>query len=65
MDISIVDVHSVMTVIQFGVFLGIVWWAYGSVRKGRFDAAARIPLEDDEGPAADGSGQLVRRQGHE
>lgn len=48
MDISITDVRAWMTVLQMAVFLGIVWWAYGAARKGRFEEAAKIVLEDEE-----------------
>ena len=45
MDIEIF--RSIMTVVSMGTFLGIVGWAWGSGRRQRFDAAARLPLEDD------------------
>ena len=48
MDISVADVRSWMTVVQFAVFLGIVWWAFGAARKGRFEEAAKLALEDDD-----------------
>ncbi|MBK8016789.1 MAG: cbb3-type cytochrome c oxidase subunit 3 [Betaproteobacteria bacterium] len=48
MDISVADVRSWMTVVQFVVFLGIVWWAFGAARKGRFEEAAKLALEDDD-----------------
>lgn len=37
-----------MTVVLFAVFIGIVLWAWSGARKQAFDAAARLPLEDDE-----------------
>lgn len=30
------------------LFVGIIIWAWSKHRKGSFDAAARMPLEDDE-----------------
>ena len=30
------------------IFIGIVVWAWSGKRKGGFDEAARIPLDDDE-----------------
>ena len=30
-------------------FLGIAAWAYSSRNRARFDAAARLPLEDEPG----------------
>ena len=54
MDITVTDLRAWMTVLEFGVFLGIVWWAWGPGRRGQFDEAARSVLEDDE--PADASG---------
>jgi cytochrome c oxidase cbb3-type subunit IV len=48
MDIN--TIRSVVTVVAFLTFLGIVLWAYSSARKSRFDAAARLPFEEDENP---------------
>ena len=47
MDIN--DLRSIMTVVSFAVFLGIVWWAYGKGSKHRFDEAANLPFAEDEG----------------
>jgi len=46
MDIN--TIRSIVTVVAFLAFLGIVFWAYGGARKSRFDAAARLPFEEDE-----------------
>jgi cytochrome c oxidase cbb3-type subunit 4 len=46
MDTSVV--RSIMTVVTFVTFLGIVAWAYSGKRKQAFDTAARMALEDDE-----------------
>jgi len=48
MDLN--DVRTVVTVLSFGAFIGIVWWAYSSRRKSAYDEAARIPLDDDDKP---------------
>jgi cytochrome c oxidase cbb3-type subunit 4 len=45
MDIN--DLRSIITVLLFLVFIGIVWWAFSSRRKDTYEAASRIPLEDD------------------
>jgi cytochrome c oxidase cbb3-type subunit 4 len=45
-------IHSVWTVLLVAVFAGIVIWAWSSRRKAKFDEAARMPLEDDDGEAA-------------
>ena len=39
---------SVMTVVMLAAFLGIVFWAWSAKRRAAFDAAARVPLEDEE-----------------
>ena len=51
-DITAADLHSLMTVLQFAVFLGIVWWAFGPSRKGRFEQDALLALDDDDERAA-------------
>jgi cytochrome c oxidase cbb3-type subunit 4 len=40
---------SVTTVVMLAVFLGIVGWAWSAKRRAAFDAAARVPLEDEPG----------------
>jgi len=45
--------HSIMTVIAFVTFIGIVVWAYSRKRKSAFDEAANAPFalpDDAEGP---------------
>jgi len=39
---------SIMTVISFVTFAGIVWWTYVSHKKSDFDAAAQLPFVDDD-----------------
>ncbi len=46
MDIQ--TLRSVVTVVGFLAFLGIVFWAYGSAQKSRFDAAARLPFDEED-----------------
>ena len=41
-------IGTVVTVVFFITFLGIVWWAYGSSRKARFEEDARIPFEETD-----------------
>jgi cytochrome c oxidase cbb3-type subunit 4 len=41
--------RSIVTVLSFVTFLGIVFWAYSRRRKTSFDSAARSILEEDEG----------------
>lgn len=45
MDIN--DLRSIITVVSFLTFIGIVCWAWSGRRKTDFDAAALLPLEDD------------------
>jgi cytochrome c oxidase cbb3-type subunit 4 len=49
MDINLA--RSVVTVLLLAVFIGIVLWAYSGKRKQAFDAAARLPLDEEAGPA--------------
>ena len=42
------NLSGVMTILAFVAFLGVVYWAFGAKRKADFDAAARLPLEDDQ-----------------
>ena len=39
--------NSILTLVLFLVFIGIVIWAWSSKRKKQFDEAARLPLDDD------------------
>jgi cbb3-type cytochrome oxidase subunit 3 len=41
-----------MTAVLMLAFIGIVVWAWSGKRRKSFDAAARLPLEDDPPPAA-------------
>jgi cytochrome c oxidase cbb3-type subunit 4 len=41
-------IGTVVTVVFFITFLGIVWWAYGSSRKARFEEDGRIPFEETD-----------------
>jgi cytochrome c oxidase cbb3-type subunit IV len=46
---------SVMTVVSFAVFIGIVWWALSGRRRDAFAQAAQLPfaLPDEIAPARD------------
>ncbi len=46
MDIN--DIRSLVTVLAFLSFVGIVAWAYSGKRKAGFDAAARLPLDEED-----------------
>lgn len=42
------EMRSLMTVIAFATFLGIVAWAWSSRKQQDFDAAARSVLAEDD-----------------
>ena len=47
-------IGSVVTVVFFITFIGIVWWAYGGRRKARVEEDGRIPFEEiDDLPIGD------------
>lgn len=46
MDIN--TLRSIVTVVAFLAFLGIVIWAYSDRSKAAFDQAARLPFDEDE-----------------
>ena len=39
---------SVMTVISFITFVGILWWAFSRNKEADFAAAAQLPFADEE-----------------
>jgi cytochrome c oxidase cbb3-type subunit 4 len=41
--------RSVITVLSFATFIGIVLWAYSGRRKTGFDQAARSVFQEDDG----------------
>ncbi|MBY0438093.1 MAG: cbb3-type cytochrome c oxidase subunit 3 [Burkholderiales bacterium] len=41
------DLQSIITLIAFVAFIGIVWWAYSKRQRAAFSEAERIPLDDD------------------
>jgi cytochrome c oxidase cbb3-type subunit IV len=45
----------VMTAVLMLAFIGIVAWAWSGKRRKSFDAAARLPLEEDPAPAVNTS----------
>ena len=47
MDLNVV--RSIVTVVCFVTFLGIVFWAYSPARARRFDEAAQLPFREDLG----------------
>ncbi len=55
MDIN--DIRSIVTVLAFVTFAGIVLWAYSGGRRAAFEEAARLPFTEDELP-----GEVGRQQ---
>ncbi len=39
--------RSLVTLLSFVSFLGIVWWAWRRASRGRFEEAANLPFADD------------------
>lgn len=50
MDIN--DLRSILTVLAFATFIGIVLWAYSRRRHAAFEEAANLPFTEDELPGA-------------
>ncbi len=47
MDINVL--REIVTVVSFLTFIGIVAWAVAPGNRAKFEEAARLPLEEDEG----------------
>lgn len=45
MDIN--DVRGLGSIFALIAFSGVIWWAYGSSRKKRFERDAEIPFSDE------------------
>ena len=43
-------IFSAWTVVVMFIFLGITFWAWSSKNRERFDAASRIPFEEEQTP---------------
>lgn len=44
--------HGLLTLLVMILFLGIVWWAFSSRQKKRFDEAANLPFADENDQTA-------------
>lgn len=49
-----VTLSSIMTVVAFATFVGIVLWAWSGRARGAFEEAARLPFAGDEDSAERG-----------
>jgi len=45
MDVN--ELRTLLLVVNFAAFVGIVWWAYGAKRKQRFEEAALLAVDDE------------------
>ncbi len=52
MDIN--TLRSIITVVAFVAFIGIVLWAYSARSKAAFERAAMLPFDEDEGGQVSG-----------
>jgi cytochrome c oxidase cbb3-type subunit 4 len=59
MDIN--DLRSIMTVVSFVTFMGIVWWAWSRHSKAGFEEAARLVFDDEDDIAAPNAETAERR----
>jgi cytochrome c oxidase cbb3-type subunit 4 len=57
---DVIFLRSLITLLCFGAFIGIVWWAYSGRQRQRFEEAANLPFADD-----DMQQQSVNAQRHE
>ena len=46
MDIN--TLRTLMTLLAFSAFLGVVWWAYGPSRRERFESDALLVFDEDD-----------------
>jgi cytochrome c oxidase cbb3-type subunit IV len=46
---------SIVTVVFFVLFIGIVWWAYHKDNRSKFDQAANLPFEEDSDAVQSGA----------
>jgi len=59
MDIDLALARSIVTVAAFVTFVGIIVWAWSDARQAPFEAAARLPFEDDDLERARGGDAVV------
>ncbi|MGB7184881.1 MAG: cbb3-type cytochrome c oxidase subunit 3 [Burkholderiaceae bacterium] len=60
MDVN--TLRTILLVLCFLAFLGIVWWAYSKKNTGRHEEAANLPFADDELNDATVSGLAKHRR---
>jgi cytochrome c oxidase cbb3-type subunit 4 len=47
MEFNINTLRAIATLISFGAFIGIVWWAWSKRRSDDFSEAANLPFQQD------------------
>ncbi|GAC1316821.1 MAG: hypothetical protein NVS3B11_05520 [Collimonas sp.] len=60
----LIEAHSIITLISFVTFIGIVWWSYIRKRPKDFDEAALLPFADDQEQLDKVKAQLDAREPH-
>lgn len=48
MDIDVNDLRSIMTLVSFLTFVGIVLWAWSGRRKAAFEEAANLVFDEED-----------------
>jgi cbb3-type cytochrome oxidase subunit 3 len=62
-DMELINILRVLvTVAAFTAFIGIVFWALNGKRRELFTAAARMPLDEDDGHLGAGSPPSLRSE---
>ena len=47
MEFDVNTLRAIATLISFGAFIGIVWWAWSKRRSDDFAEAANLPFQQD------------------
>jgi cytochrome c oxidase cbb3-type subunit 4 len=50
LEISMGTLRGIITAVLLGLFVWLVFWAWNKARRPDFEAAARMPLDDQETP---------------
>jgi len=54
------DLRGLITVVLLILFVALWAWTWSRKHKKKFDEAARLPLEDDEAPPREDTGERVK-----
>jgi cytochrome c oxidase cbb3-type subunit 4 len=47
MEFDVNTLRAIATLVSFGAFIGIVWWAWSKRRSEDFSEAANLPFQQD------------------